>query len=149
MPTYYMEGASNKFAERFYDSLSAKSINQYIGTSAKAGILNTNDISDGYHTFGELYEHRAALYILIASRVSYKDTPADVNRSVWRSKMHSDGSSYPGWFLLGITLADGKQITYHLPESKWDECSFAETLYKAPEFDGHTSADVLERLKVL
>jgi hypothetical protein len=43
----------------------------------------------------------------------------------------------------------GSQITYHLPTSKWDECDFAITLDKAPEWDGHTSNDVLERIREL
>jgi len=44
----------------------------------------------------------------------------------------------------------GKQITYHLPLKHFKEVSeFAEELKKAPEFDGHSSNDVLERLKKL
>jgi len=50
---------------------------------------------------------------------------------------------------MGLTAADGKQITYHLPIERWDETWFAETLDLAPEWDGHTPADVLERLKHL
>jgi hypothetical protein len=50
---------------------------------------------------------------------------------------------------MGIGKEKGKQISYHLPLSRWDETYFAETLDKAPEWDGHTSADVLERLKTL
>ena len=42
------------------------------------------------------------------------------------------------------TQRNRKQITYHLPLSKWEETGFAETLEKAPEFDGHTPDDVLE-----
>jgi hypothetical protein len=70
-------------------------------------------------------------------------------QEVWRSKLHSDGSSFDGWFILGIGKEKGKQITYHLPTVRWDEVSFAETLEKAPEWDGHTPDDVLERLKAL
>ena len=32
---------------------------------------------------------------------------------------------------------------------RWEETNFAKTLDKAPEFDGHTPADVLERIKSL
>lgn len=35
---------------------------------------------------------------------------------------------------------------YHLPMSEWDNCKWANTLENAPEWDGHTSADVLKRL---
>ena len=66
---------------------------------------------------------------------------------VWRSKAHSDGSVWDGWFVLGIFKETGRQITYHLPMSKWEECNFADTLDKAPVWDGHSPEDVLERLK--
>jgi hypothetical protein len=122
-------------------------INDRISFFSKDNLIDTNFISDGYHTFGELYEHRIALYIALAQKYSYHETPN--SPLVWRSKVHSDCTVWEGWFLLGVDIEPGKQITYHLPISKWDECSFAETLDKAPEFDGHTSADVLERLKAL
>ena len=98
-------------------------------------------ISDGYHTFDELYDHRITLYIALCKSLR--------NGNVWRSQKHSDGSNYDGWFLLGIWFEKGKQITYHIPNERWEETEFAENLDKAPEFDGHTSADVLERIKKL
>lgn len=102
---------------------------------------------DGYHTFAELYEHRIALYISLCRNISIQRGDW---RSVWRSKLHSDGSSYDGWFILGIGREKGHQITYHIPNIWWDiTTGFAETLDKAPEFDGHTSDDVLARLKML
>ncbi len=113
------------------------------------------DASDGYHTFTELYDHRIILYIafckMYASRVqkSVWNTADGRTDNVWRSKLHSDGSKFDGWYILGIGKEKGSQITYHLPEATWDQTSFAETLDKAPEFDGHTSADVLERIKNL
>ena len=111
------------------------------------------NISDGYHTFGELYEHRITLYITLCKLKAGEDNvpfggPFD-SFPVWRSKVHSDGSSYPGWFILGINYKPGDQITYHLPMSYWDQTSFADELDSAPAFDGHTSQDVLERLKNL
>ena len=51
--------------------------------------------------------------------------------------------------MMGIDKKPGKQITYHLPIAYWDETEFAETLDLAPEWDGHTSDDVLERLRKL
>jgi hypothetical protein len=33
--------------------------------------------------------------------------------------------------------------------SRWEETNFAPELEKAPEWDGHTPADVLDRLKAL
>lgn len=128
--------------------MEAKEINDLIKSSS----VTTNDISDGYHTFGELYEHRFALYIALClqfSRLERNLPKVPGENFVWRSKFHSDGSMYDGWFILGLGKDAGWQISYHLPLSKWEETDFAEELDKAPEFDGHTSAEVLNRLKTL
>jgi hypothetical protein len=98
----------------------------------------TNDVSDGYHTFGELYDHRIALFIALSH--------AFVNRS-WRSKHHEAGGEpmYDGWFVAGIHLATG-DVTYHLPMSAWDLMDGIMALKNAPKFDGHTPADVVSRI---
>lgn len=94
-------------------------------------------LSDGYHTFAELYEHRHALFIALCRRLDL---------CAWRSRQHADGTSFPGWFIMGLYRAPGEQITYHLPERLWDRTHFVETLDHAPEWDGHTSAEVVRRL---
>lgn len=108
---------------------------------------------DGYHTFTELYDHRIALWIALSkvyAETDFSEWGLDCP-DVWRSKKHSDGELAFGgtWFVLGIGKENGKQMTYHLPIDRWDECDFAKTLEQAPEFDGHTSDDVLKRLKSL
>lgn len=106
-------------------------------------------VSDGYHTFDELYDHRITLYIALCRTFKFAAESEGGNSQVWRTYNHSDGSTMEGWFVLGIGKEPGKQITYHLPLNRWVETDFAEELDKAPEFDGHTSADVLVRLKEL
>lgn len=114
-------------------------------------------ISDGYHTFDELYDHRITLYIAWCKKMQdWVYSPGErnqfldgYNKHVWRSRVHSDGTGYDGWFLLGVFRQEGKQITYHVPNERWDETGFAQSLEVAPEFDGHTSANVLERIKKL
>lgn len=112
-------------------------------------------VSDGYHTFDELYDHRMTLFIalgrMIALMCSYLHPSQEDKRiPVWRSKLHSDLlTMYPGMFIMGIGKAKGEQMTYHLPIERWDETNFAETLEAAPEFDGHTPDDVIARLKKL
>lgn len=105
---------------------------------------DTNKISDGYHTFGELYEHRIQLWIALCRNVM--DQP---NQNVWRSKKHSDGTNIDGWFIVGITTRRHEQLSYHLPISKWNDCHFIEEHERAPEWDGHTSEDMLQRLRDL
>ncbi len=105
--------------------------------NAEISFLRDNDdslVSDGYHTFGELYEHRVALYIALCRAREWRD--------VWKAH------HYDGWFALGIFSEPGRQITYHVPERYWNDCQ-CETLERPVEFDGHSPADVLERLKHL
>ena len=102
------------------------------------------EISDGYHTFTELYEHRITLFIALCRILE--------NGNVWRSKRHSDGKlcfETGTQFVLGIWWAKGTQITYHIPIERWHETDFADTLKEAPEWDGHTPQDVLKRIKNL
>lgn len=126
-------------------------IEDAINHMIKHGGVDTNKISDGYHTFGELYEHRITVFIALCAQLSSLpgDYRAPLHSQVWRSKLHSDGSNFDGWFVLGVGKEKGHQITYHLPMGKWHDTEFAEDLERAPEFDGHTSADVLTRLKSL
>ncbi len=111
----------------------------------------TGEVSDGYHTFNELYDHRIELFITLC-RVIHHTVGADggyLKYKVWRSTTHSDGSQIPdGWFLLGIGKENGQQISYHIPAKRWHDTDFVLREH-APKFDGHTSADVLERLKQL
>lgn len=107
---------------------------------------------DGYHTFDELYDHRIELFICLCKFLDWSaqfNPPTKPQRYTWRSKLHHDETSYKGWFILGVRKETGKQISYHLPISRWDDTAFAETLDLAPEWDGHTSDDVIERLKKL
>lgn len=104
--------------------------------------VNTNLISDGYHTFGELYEHRITLFITLVRMLKHLTSSPDY---VWRTKTD------PDWFVLGVGSKAGEQITYHLPMSKWEETNFAFELSQEqrPKYDGHTSKDVLDRLNKL
>jgi len=141
------------YQEGHLNLLDEKEVNYII----KNNELNTNQISDGYHTFGELYEHRISLFITLCRLLCGLSTiygmggPIVTNRDykVWRSKKHHDDSEFDGWFIMGIGTEKGDQVSYHLPVSKWDETNFCATLIKAPEWDGHTSNDVLDRLKKL
>lgn len=98
----------------------------------------TGKISDGYHTFDELYEHRCLLFVnLMRSNPSIS----------WRANNHEDGTMFEGWFVAGMHLPTG-DITYHLPVKMWGLLDGKRILTqnKAPKFDGHTPEVVLTRL---
>jgi hypothetical protein len=123
--------------------LDVNKINSNIRLSKREADLDSNLISDGFHTFGELYEQRSVLWIAFCRRLEA------LGESVWRSRKDGEKKYIEdGWFLLGIGKHLGEQMTFHLPEKYWEECAFAETLrFGAPKFDGHTWKDVLSRIQ--
>lgn len=100
---------------------------------------DVGEVSDGYHTFNELYEHRIILFISLM--IAYP-------KISWRANSHSDGTCLDGCFIAGMYLPTG-DIRYHLPVNTWEYLNGEgiSTYTKAPKWDGHTSEDVLCRLK--
>ncbi len=98
----------------------------------------TGDTSDGYHTFDELYEHRSVLFVALCNAYSGIS---------WKANYHADGTMYDNYFIAGIRTPKGC-ATYHLHESYWFDLD-VEEFENAPEWDGHTSEDVLKRIKEL
>ena len=100
---------------------------------------NAEEISDGFHTMAELYHHRAVLFSVIVR------DHADL---AWKSRLHHDGTMYDGMFIVGIDTPSG-QATYHYDlDPYWDmfEC---EELDRAPEWDGHSPDEAIERIATL
>lgn len=106
-------------------------------------------LSDGYHTFEELYEHRCLLYIGL----------------ITKSSLVYDGyfirEHYEGWDLLVAELDpiagrdsfngevfDPQQISYHVPARMRPlyEHILDERQSEEHDWDGHTSSDVVKRL---
>lgn len=97
------------------------------------------EFSDGYHTFNELYHHRAVLFSVICNLHPL---------CAWKAKKHHDGTMYDGMFIVGINTPQG-QATYHYDiELYWDMFKVPETEF-APEWDGHTSAEAIDRIQQL
>ena len=95
---------------------------------------DTRKVSDGYHTFEELYDHRVLLFIALA-----RNTHFNVG---WRPH-------YPGWPILFIWGEFIPQISYHFPEKYLPLVEKHFERNDTWEWDGHTSADVLKRLEKL
>ena len=96
----------------------------------------TGETSDGYHTFNELYHHRAVLFSVIVA--NYPDR-------AWKSKKHHDGTMYDNMFIVGIDTPDG-QATYHYDIDPYWVMFKCRVLDNAPEWDGHTPAQAIERI---
>jgi hypothetical protein len=97
------------------------------------------DLSDGYHTFNELYHHRAILFSVICNTFSDK---------AWKSKLHDTGDMYDGMFIVGIETPEG-QATYHYDINPYWDMFKVKELAKAPAWDGHTPEDAINRIASL
>ena len=98
-----------------------------------------SDISDGYHTFSELYDHRAVLFAALCA--AYPD-------KAWKSKQHDDPNfpMFKDMFICGLDTPNG-QVTYHYDIDPYWELFKVKELERAPKYDGHTPNDVVLRLK--
>ncbi len=100
--------------------------------------------SDGYHTFKELYEFRKAYNVAL-----FNEWGATGKCHTHKSWRHNDGELCfgGGWFIVVAVLPQG-QISNHYEAKDWDLFSIQEVEKALFEFDGHTGADVVERLKL-
>ncbi len=88
-------------------------------------------LKDDYHSMSELYFNRLVLFSVICE--TYKE-------SSWKSKQHSDGTMFDGFFIVGITTPQG-DYAYHYQMKYWDLFNVKEIEY-APNYDGHQSSDI-------
>lgn len=122
------------------DSTSMRLLDRRGGQWVIPNGIDTDQVTDGFHTFGELYDHRRALTAVLAAG-------AASSGDAWRSKRHhpDDDSMYYGYFIVGIQLPTGL-ITYHYKLEHWDDFGAVPELLHAPKWDGATPADTVTRL---
>ena len=103
----------------------------------KGGI---ESISDGYHTFRDLYYQRMVLFATIVKQ----------NKNLaWKSLRHEDGELCfgGGWFIVGIDTPEGS-YTYHYEIEFWSIFDCQE-LERGKHWDGHTDKDVTRLLSLI
>lgn len=122
------------------DPISCDVVNQQIHELLKV-TGDVGEISDGYHTFNQLYHQRAILFATIVNQ----------NKNIsWKSYKHADGKycfdSNGEWFIVGIDTPEGS-YTYHYSKEYWNyfECK---ELDCGKEWDGHTEDDVIRLLSL-
>ena len=103
-----------------------------------AKLFYKGKISDGSHTFDELYFHRAILFATICNQ----------NKDIaWKSPLHDDGTMFDGYFIAGIDTPEGS-YTYHYEDAMWKYFDVKE-VDRAPKWDGHEPKDVIRLLSLL
>lgn len=106
---------------------------------------NIGKVSDGYHTFDELYEFRKLYNALL-----FNEWAMAGKFNVHKSKRHHAGDECfgGGWFIVVAILPTG-QITNHYAMDDWDLFQIPETPKALYEYDGHTQQDTLLRMRFL
>ena len=98
-----------------------------------------DDLSDGFHTFRQLYYQRMMLFATIVKQNKDK---------AWKSLRHEDGELCfgGGWFIVGIDTPEGS-YTYHY-EDNYFSLFDCEELECGKHWDGHTEEDVIRLLSL-
>ena len=117
------------FAKRMAEKMIARGVMML----PESGI---GDMSDGFHTFNELYHHRAVLFSVICN--------ARPNLA-WKSKLHDTGDMYEGMFIVGIETKEGQAAYHYDIDPYWDMFNVP-VLDRAPVWDGHTPQQSIDRI---
>ena len=131
----WLNSATTDFAEGRRAEL--RSLYDFID-SLQQEQTDMGEVSDGYHTFNELYYYRmlynAAFFNLLPKEWVHK------------SKRHHTGEECfgGGWFIVMANLLTG-QISNHYELKDWDLFRVPEKEL-ADEWDGHTPQEAAERL---
>ena len=157
----YLDYLENDLQERIKNNESENSINEvsdlkailvtnmYYGVNAiKQDLerlqkqdkdIKSGELSDGYHTFNDLYYQRCILFATLVNQNK---------KTSWKSYKHEDGELCfgGGWFIVGIDTPQGS-YTYHYENKYWNLFQCKE-LEKGKHWDGHTSKDVDRLLSI-
>lgn len=122
-----------------------RTLNAIISLLKRSGV-NIKGLSDGYHTFEELYNYRAqynaAYFNALAREEKY---------NVHKSWKHHDGNWCFGqpkeWFIVVAELPEGP-ISNHYKANMWGYFNIPEYNQSITKYDGHTPKDALSRLSV-
>lgn len=99
------------------------------------------ELTDGYHTMQDLYDHRRALTAALAAVAA--------PHSAYRTRHHHPTDTepmHPGYFLVSIHLPGQGEIRYHYPIQHWDDFAAVPEVPYAAVWDGATPADNITRL---
>jgi len=104
-----------------------------------AHVADIDDVSDGFHTFRQLYYQRMILFAAIVKQNKDK---------AWKSFRHEDGELCfgGGWFIVGVDTPEGS-YTYHYEDNYY--CLFdCKVLERGKHWDGHTEKDATRLLSL-
>jgi len=98
-------------------------------------VNSLKDVSDGYHTIDELYDHRCSLFVMLCLQMK--------GQVFYKLDIFS-----PGWFILYLETKYG-QISYHIKDVFLPAIQNVAIYDVEHVWDGHSSKDVLDRMNLL
>jgi hypothetical protein len=119
------------FDKVYNKSKNTEKTNKIIHDLKEKGIIDDDLISDGHHTFKQLYDHRTILFAIICNE------HPDIS---FKTMLHEDGTMFDDMFLALIQTPAGN-YSYHCDLSFWDKFKIPERERSIP-FDGHTPDDI-------
>ena len=138
--------ATEEEKQKLFDAIKENGYKWNTETKTLEKLVDMEDkgnISDGYHTFNELYEYR-----LLYNASMFNELAKQGLYDVHKSKKHSDGTAPFGdgnWFIVQAELPTG-QISNHYEMKDWELFNVPEK-EKANPYDGHTPQNVAKRLR--
>jgi hypothetical protein len=113
--------------------INTDNINNTINANKHNPEVVTDNISDGFHTFGQLYFQRMMLFATLVNLFPELS---------WKTERHEDGELCfgGGWFLVTIDTPVGA-YGYHYEMEYWDKFN-CPVLKKAKHWDGYTEENV-------
>lgn len=94
--------------------------------------ISMKQVSDGHHTFSKLYEHRCKLSAIIFNLA---------DNYAWKSLKHADNTMFENDFIVGVSIPDVGDYSYHYNLKYWDMFNVP-IVENAPVYDGHTPEDI-------
>lgn len=112
---------------------------EYVLEFKKRYNIHTKQITDGHHSFEDLYDHRRKLSAIIFTLA---------REYAWKSKQHEDGTMFDGDFIVGVSIPNVGDYSYHYKLTFWDEFDVP-IVAKAPKYDGHQPEDIDRLLNLI
>lgn len=103
--------------------------------------IELGTVSDGYHTFHELYSFRRCFNALL-----FNEWASQGKYDVHKSQKHSDGTMFDGGYFIVVAQLPTGQISNHYKMKHWEEFKIPEREFAA-QWDRHASTGSLERME--
>ena len=119
--------------------MNVNEINNLIKDAKENKEINTKQINDVHHSFGDLYFHRMILFSKLC--LIYKD-------KAWKTKKHYDNDHdpmFPGDFLVGINTKEGV-VSYHFKLEYWDYFKDIKEIEHGPKWDNEEANQTVKRI---